>query len=82
MIYRSREQKPGEMALFTRSLHLFTAMPEGQSAWTTFILNVSLCQDFINTQGTGSYVDQQNMLFQEILGIDDLIADIKAFLSS
>lgn len=84
VIYRkqSREQKPGEMALFTCSLHLFTAMPEGQSAWTTFIHNVSLCQDFINTQGSGSYVDQQNMLFQETLGIDDLNANIKVFLSS
>lgn len=30
---KCREQKPGEMALFTRSLHLFTAMPEGQSVW-------------------------------------------------
>lgn len=81
MIYRkqSREQKLGKMALFRRSLPLFTAMPEGQSVWTTFIHNVSLCQDFINTQGSGPYIDQENMLFQETLGIDDLISNIKAF---
>ncbi len=59
MIYRkqSREQKLGEMALFRHSLPLFTAMPKRQSVWTTFIHNVSLCQNCINTQGSGPYVD-------------------------
>ncbi len=67
------------MALFRRSLPLFTAMLKGQSVWTTFIHNVSLCQNCINTQGSGPYVDLYNMLFQETLGIDDLISNIKAF---
>lgn len=70
------------MSLFTHSVPLFTATPEGQCVWTTFIHNVSLCQDFINTQGTWLYPGQQNTLVEETLGMDDLISNIKAFLSS
>lgn len=79
---RKRELIPGEMSFFTHSVPLFSATPEGQCVWTTFIHNVSLCQDFINTLGTCPYPGQQNTVVEETFGMDDLISNIKSFLSS